>query len=147
MNERIEQAREIVKKYMWISSGAGIIPVPILDISIITAVQLKMISCLAKHYEIPFSKSITQSIITSLGSTITISSGSRGIIGSTLKAIPVLGNLSAPFIMPTFAGTATYALGIVFIQHFESGGTFLDLDPDKTREFYKKEFIKKSQAY
>jgi hypothetical protein len=28
----------------------------------------------------------------------------------------------------------------VFIQHFESGGTFLDLDPDKVREYFKAQF-------
>ena len=29
-------------------------------------------------------------------------------------------------------------MGKVFIQHFESGGTFLDFDPDKVRSYFSK---------
>ena len=42
--------------------------------------------------------------------------------------------------MPAFNAAATYALGRVFIQHFECGGTILDLDPDKVREHFRREF-------
>jgi hypothetical protein len=42
--------------------------------------------------------------------------------------------------MPAFGAAATYAVGQVFIQHFESGGTFLDFDPDKVREHFRQEF-------
>jgi hypothetical protein len=38
--------------------------------------------------------------------------------------------------MPVVAGGATYAIGKVFIQHFESGGTFLTFDPKAVKEFY-----------
>ena len=38
--------------------------------------------------------------------------------------------------MSILCGSSTYALGKVFTQHFESGGTLLDFDPDKMREYY-----------
>ena len=38
--------------------------------------------------------------------------------------------------MPAAAGASTYAVGQVFIQHFESGGTFLDFDPDKVKAYF-----------
>ena len=38
------------------------------------------------------------------------------------------------------SGASTWALGKVFIQHFESGGTFLDFNPEKVREYYKVQF-------
>jgi len=34
----------------------------------------------------------------------------------------------------------TYVMASVFIQHFESGGTFLDLDPEAVREHFMREF-------
>jgi hypothetical protein len=34
----------------------------------------------------------------------------------------------------------TYAVGNLFIQHFESGGTLLDFDPAKTREYFATQF-------
>ena len=33
-------------------------------------------------------------------------------------------------------GATTYAVGKVFIEHFESGGTFLDFDPEKMRDHF-----------
>ena len=42
--------------------------------------------------------------------------------------------------MAIFSGAYTWALGRVFIQHFESGGTFLNFDAEKVREHFKAEF-------
>ncbi|MEZ5671856.1 MAG: hypothetical protein R3E08_05540 [Thiotrichaceae bacterium] len=39
-------------------------------------------------------------------------------------------------------GAATYAIDKVFVQHFESGGTFLDFDPEAVREHFAAEFAK-----
>jgi hypothetical protein len=44
--------------------------------------------------------------------------------------------------MPVFAGAATYAIGKVFIQHFEAGGTLLDFEPAKVREHFRQQFEK-----
>ena len=44
--------------------------------------------------------------------------------------------------MPVFAGASTYAIGKVFIQHFESGGTFLDFEPAKVRAYFSQQFDK-----
>jgi hypothetical protein len=39
--------------------------------------------------------------------------------------------------MPAMSAGATYAIGMVFIQHFASGGTLLDFNPGDYREFVK----------
>lgn len=44
--------------------------------------------------------------------------------------------------MPVFSGSATYAIYKVFVQHFESGGTFLDLDPAKVKVYFSEHFAK-----
>jgi len=36
--------------------------------------------------------------------------------------------------MRCFSGAYAWALGKVFIQHFQSGGTFLDFDAEKVKE-------------
>jgi hypothetical protein len=38
--------------------------------------------------------------------------------------------------MALLGGASTYAVGRVFIQHFESGGTLLTFDPAKVRDYY-----------
>ena len=40
----------------------------------------------------------------------------------------------------TQRSVSTWALGKVFIQHFESGGTFLDFDPEEVKEYFKAQF-------
>jgi len=44
--------------------------------------------------------------------------------------------------LPAVAGASTYAVGQVFIQHFESGGTFLDFDPEKVKGYFAEQFEK-----
>jgi len=52
-----------------------------------------------------------------------------------LKAVPVVGTITAGFVMPVLSSGATFAIGKAFIQHFESGGTLLDFNPPDYREF------------
>ncbi len=42
--------------------------------------------------------------------------------------------------MPATAGSMTYAVGRVFLQHFESGGTFLNFNPEEVKEHYARLF-------
>jgi uncharacterized protein (DUF697 family) len=63
-----------------------------------------------------------------------------GAVGSLLKVIPVVGALAGAPAMALFCGAYTWALGNVFIQHFESGGTFLNFNPDEVKEHFKAQF-------
>ena len=63
-----------------------------------------------------------------------------GSLGSLLKAVPLVGPLVGAPSMMLFCGASSYALGKVFIQHFESGGTFVLLEPAKVKEHFEKEF-------
>jgi hypothetical protein len=47
---------------------------------------------------------------------------------------------------PAFASASTYAVGKVFIQHFATGGTFLDFDPDKVKAHFAAEVERASEA-
>lgn len=133
------QAEKLVEGYMGWSAGAGLIPVPGLDLVGIGAVQLKMLDDLSKLYGIPFSKNAAKSIIGALCG----SGGATAVafpVASLMKVVPVIGPLAAMLTEPAAAAAATYALGKVFVLHFESGGTFLDFDPDRVRKFYDEHF-------
>jgi len=43
---------------------------------------------------------------------------------------------------PVYGAAATYALGRVFLLHFDQGGTFLDFDPNESRHHFREEFEK-----
>ena len=57
-------------------------------------------------------------------------------IASLVKVVPIIGQV-AGFIGGAVMFCATsYAIGKVFIEHFESGGTFLDFDPENMKAHF-----------
>jgi uncharacterized protein (DUF697 family) len=140
MEERHQQAHDIVQNRVWWSVGGGLIPVPWVDVVAVTGVQMSMIASLSNLYGVPFNKNVSKTIVASLLGSVVPSSMANGSIGMAIKAIPIMGATLGTVTMSAFSGAATYAIGKVFIQHFETGGTLLDFDVDSMREFFKKEF-------
>jgi uncharacterized protein (DUF697 family) len=140
LNEKEQQARKTVKNYMWWSMGAGLIPVPFVDLVAVSGVQLKMLAEISKIYGVEFQESRGKALVASLIGYIVPSTMSFGSVGSLLKAIPLVGPLVGAPSMVLFCGASTWAMGKVFIQHFESGGTFLSFDPGKVKEHFQQEF-------
>jgi len=137
MSEKDQLATEIVKKYSTYAAGAGLIPVPTLDMAAIAGVEIKMLADLAKVYGVPFENDRVRPIVAALIGGYAASNLGTGAGGSLLKAVPVFGQVLGTLAVPTFAAGLTFAIGKVFITHFASGGTFLDFDPAKVREFFK----------
>ncbi len=125
----------LVKRYMWISAGVGLIPLPALDAAALIALQLKMLKDLTNLYpDIHFSEQLGKASITALLGASAPIAGSG--LGYMLRALPVVGPAISLVTIPAFSGASTYAVGKVFIMHFESGGTLLDFDPSKMRAHY-----------
>jgi uncharacterized protein (DUF697 family) len=135
---RDEQATGIVKNYVMGAMAASLIPAPMLDMAAVSGVQLAMLNALSKKYGIPFSENIGKSVIASLMGGVGMGLLSRPIYLSVVKAFPGLGTLAGLATMPVVAGGLTWAIGKVFVQHFSSGGTFLDFNPEKAREYFQK---------
>ncbi|MEL6865685.1 MAG: DUF697 domain-containing protein [Bacteroidota bacterium] len=137
-SERASHADTIIRNHVVWSMGAGFIPVLIADIFAVSALQLDMIRQMCKVYDIDFQETQGKAIVTSLTSTTLARLGA----GSLVKMIPGIGSMLGGLTVSIFAGASTYALGEVFKQHFESGGTILDFDPDRLRKYYKEKFEK-----
>lgn len=134
---------KIVNKYVLWSMGAGLIPVPMLDVTLLAGIQLKMLHQLSENYRIKFSENIGKSVIAILTGTITADALRKSALTSLIKSIPIIGFIGS-ISMPIYSGAITYAIGKVFIQHFESGGTFLDFDPQKVKDYFTR-FYKEGQ--
>ena len=144
-SEKEEEALELVKKHMYGSAGAGLVPFPIIDMVAFMGIQINLVRRLSNLYEIEFKKHLVKPIISAL-----IGSASPMLmvapIASLVKIIPGIGHFIAAFITPALGGAATYAIGKVFIQHFESGGTILTLDPSKVKEYFAEKFKEGQKA-
>ena len=141
VTEREAQAKDTVKKYMYWSMAAGLIPVPAFDLAAIFAIQLKMVCALAKQYDLPFSEDRGKALIASLVGGAAPAAAAPAV-ASAIKTIPLIGTTVGAITSPALAGASTYAVGKVFIQHFESGGTFLDFNPEKVRDYYAENYDK-----
>lgn len=138
---RLREANSIVRNRMIASVGAGFLPFPVIDLAALTALQLDTVRALSKLYAVSFSKNLGKTAISSLtGALFPVATSPW--IGSAVKTIPLFGQLMGAMTMPVVSGASTYALGKVFIQHFESGGTFLTFDPEKVRDYFEEEFEK-----
>src|SRR5690348_4902967 len=91
MSEKEKQSIKTVKNYMWWSMGAGLIPIPVLDLAAIAGVQLKMVSEVSKLYDVPFEENRGKALISTLVGFILERSVAFGSVGSLLKAIPGVG--------------------------------------------------------
>lgn len=140
MNEKERIATKKIRNYMWWSMGAGLVPVPFLDLVAISGVQVKMLSELSKIYGVPFNENRGKAVIGALLGALVPQSLACGVVGSALKAIPTVGTIAGASTLVLTSGASAWALGKVFVQHFEAGGTFLDFDPDAVRDYFKKQF-------
>jgi uncharacterized protein (DUF697 family) len=139
------EALRIVNSYMGWSAGAGFVPIPLVDLAAISGVQLKMVHSLTKFYGVPFSREAAKSVIAALiggGGTLVLATPAS----SLLKFIPVVGSVAGVLTQPALAAASTYALGKVFIQHFETGGNLLNFNASELRRHYSEEFAAARQA-
>ena len=137
---RINEAKAIVKKNMLWSMGLSVVPIPAVDLIGVTAFQVKALNELSNLYELPFSEHKIKNVVATLLSGLGTVYLGQALALSMFKVVPVLGPLAAMTATPLMAGAMTYALGKVFIQHFESGGTFLDFDPKAVRSYFREQF-------
>jgi len=137
--ERERRAVAIVGKYVPWSAGAGVLPIPGVDLAAIIGVQLRMLSAVAKEYDVPFKKHSAKSVVAALMASV-LQNTVAGSLAAALKFIPGVGTAVGIAALPALAAAGTYAVGKVFVTHFEAGGTFLDLDPTKVRAHFQREF-------
>lgn len=136
-DERSKEANSIIREHIVLSMGAGLIPIVMVDVFAVSALQLDMINQLCGVYNVDYSETQSKAIVTALTSSTLARVG-----GSLVKMIPGVGSVLGGVTVSVFAGASTYALGEVFKKHFESGGTILDFDPQRLRKMYREKFEK-----
>jgi uncharacterized protein (DUF697 family) len=135
--ERLARAHSLAQNYVLASAGIALVPLPLVDLVGLMALQVKLVHGLAKHYDVPFKENIARSLLASLLSGASSTLLFRGL-ASLAKAVPVLGTLAGGGGIAVSSASVTYAVGEVFIQHFESGGTLLNFDADKLKGLFRR---------
>jgi len=134
------QAEALIKnKVLW-SLGAGLVPLPVIDLAAIAAVQVKLVNELSDLYGVEFSAEKGKKTVAVLTASVGTGVLATGVVASFLKIVPGLGMAAGAVALPVVAGASTYALGRVFVQHYESGGSLIDLDQEKAKACFLKAY-------
>lgn len=145
MSETERRSRAMVQSYVGWASAAGLLPIPVLDVSAVLGIQIAMLKSIARVYGVPFNRSMVKPLLVSL-----VNAGSACVLAapaaSLVKFVPFVGSALGMLTLPALSSASCYATGRVFIAHFESGGTFLDFDPASSRAFYAKLFLSTQKA-
>jgi uncharacterized protein (DUF697 family) len=134
MSKQAEAERIIRSHVLW-AMGAGLIPVPLLDIAAVAGIQLDMLKQLASLHGQSLSNSQGKAFVSALtGSTF-------AAIGSSLiKAIPGVGTVFGGISMSMTSGASTYAVGQVALANLASSGTLFGIDLDRAKRAYSEKF-------
>jgi uncharacterized protein (DUF697 family) len=122
---------DIINNNIALAMGAGLIPLPWVDFAAITMVQLKLGKELAGHYGVDYKEEQLKGIVVALLGAYTSTAAATTAAAALAKSIPGLGSVIGVVTLPMVAGAITYAVGKIFVQHLDSGRTFLSLSvPD-----------------
>ncbi|MEP7310607.1 MAG: DUF697 domain-containing protein [Acidobacteriota bacterium] len=126
--QRRSGAMKIVRRYVLISAGAGLITLPIVDVSALAAVHVALIKELTECYGHEFSEHAARNIVIAIGASL-IPGSIGSILGrKLLRALPFVDPVTALATMSGFSAFVSYSLGRIFVEHFERGGTLENFD-------------------
>ncbi len=127
----------IVRNHTLYAMGAGLIPIPFLDIAAVTAIQVDMIHQIAEAYGQNFSTTRAKAWVGALSGSFLARLGADAI-----KLIPGVGPIVGGVSMAVLSGASTYAIGQVVGRHYASGGTTDSFNAQSFKQAYKEEFEK-----
>ena len=138
--DKIDECGKIISNSMKWSVAASVIPVPTLDLIAIGATQANMIAEISKVYGSSIPKEVVRTTISVLLGVLAPVGASAIVVNGAMKFLPGYGTLISGVSMATFAAASTYAIGKIFVAHYEGGGTFADFKPEVIAEKLKAEF-------
>lgn len=133
--QREAKARKIVHIHSLMTILAGLVPIPFVDLLAMGIIQGRMLKKVGEVYGHSFTgEQRRYTILGVLVGGVALPVLMIPFLGSLIKLIPVVGTAAGIIAMLLASGPVSYALGLTFIQHFESGGTLLSFKPAKLRK-------------
>ncbi len=129
----------IIRKRVYAAAGVGLVPIPLVDLAGLTAIQIELLKSLCEAYGIPFKEQWVKSSISALcGGGLTVALVPT--ISSLLKAIPVIGFTAGAATVSLTGAASTYAIGCVFNKHFSNSGTLESFNAEDSKSYFKEKY-------
>ena len=124
-------AQDIVHRHAAYSVLGGIIPLPVVNAASVAAVNVRMVKRLSELYAVPFDQGRARALVISLMGGI-LPSGIGTVTASALLYVIPGSTFIGLAMSSVTAAACTRGIGRVFIDHFASGATTLEV-PIRTR--------------
>lgn len=133
-----------IDNHVLAAMGVGVVPIPLVDLLGVAGLQMHLLNKIAGVYGLSCSSEMGKKLIASVTGGV-VSAYAAYPLSMLLRSIPVVGWTLGAGSRSILAGATTYAIGRVFAQHFDRGGTLLDLDLDKAKTSFKDQYEKGKQ--
>jgi uncharacterized protein (DUF697 family) len=126
------EAQPHIVAYAFAAGAAGAMPLPVADLPVISALQVKMLHTIASIYRQPLGVKIFLELLGTVGLGLLFRQGAR----SLLKIVPGLGSA----VSGVYAGAATYALGCALCFYYQAIFDGHIPRPAQLKAFYEEKF-------
>ena len=137
---QLSQVSKIISSATQWSAATGAIPVPLLDLAALAAVQTRMLMDISEVYGQSFKKETAKAFVSVSLATLLPGVATGAVFGTSLKMGLGVGTIVGMASMAAFGSAATYALGKVFVRHLSSGGEPNAFSPEAVKNDLKATF-------
>ncbi|HWG42780.1 MAG TPA: DUF697 domain-containing protein, partial [Gemmataceae bacterium] len=137
------QALPSILAYSTLAGSAGALPVPIVDLVLLSGIQSQMVYHLAQLYGQSLTGQRFLEIASTLGLGMLLRQGSRML----LKYIPYIGPVIGTVASGALAGASTFALGKAFCYYYQSVHQGHVPRPEELRRYYRSELARAEHAW
>lgn len=127
------EAEDVIRRHVGFAMAGGAVPVPLLDLTLVSAVQLDMLKQLAQVYKAPFDPQSARAFVTSVTGALAGNVLAR-LGASLIKFVPGVGWAAGGVAQVVVTGASTYAVGQLFKRLFRERQSLEDLSLDKVRD-------------
>jgi uncharacterized protein (DUF697 family) len=136
---------QIISDHIIFSMVAGAIPIPVLDLVAVSAIQMDMVHKISNIYKKHFDEEIGKSLVTTLlGSAVGTTIGRAG--ASAMKVVPVVGTALGIGSQVILSGITTFAIGNIFNLHFKSNKSLSDFRIEDVKDTFD-ELLRKGKEF
>jgi uncharacterized protein (DUF697 family) len=137
------QALPHILAYSSLAATAGALPVPLVDLLLLSTIQSRMVYDLARVYGQPMTRQRFAEIASTLGVGMLLRQGAREMI----KLIPFLGPVVGSVAGGAMAGAATFALGKAFCYYYQAVHQGHVPQAHDLRRYYREQLALAQQAW
>lgn len=137
------QALPHILAYSTLAATAAALPVPFVDLFLLSGIQSRMIYQLAQLYGQPLTAPRFLEIASTLGLGLLLRQGTRTLI----KCIPYIGPALGSAASGTLAGASTFALGKAFCHYYRAVHQGHVPKTEELRHYYREQLTKAEQAW